>query len=139
MKKSLLKILVLCFFLFTALGANEYKSIDTIELKKDEHKKILVTYGKIAKLFKFRWTLYVNNGLVILRSYDRIVAQNMLYLRHKNRSFRVDLMPKGLGSIKVPYLLVKFIEFNYKTNKATFKMYLSDDTGVVTLEYLKEK
>ena len=53
-----------------------------ITIKKDEQKKILVKYDEITKLFKFRWTLYKNKGLVIHRSYDRVVAQNILYLEH---------------------------------------------------------
>jgi hypothetical protein len=123
-------------FTFDIAAANEYRDIVTIKLKKDEHKKILVKYDKNEKLFKFRWTLYVNGGLVVLRSYDRVVAQNVLKLNHKNQSFRVELKSRGVD-YRVPYLLVKFKEFNHETNEATFDMFLSDENMQVTLKYLQ--
>ena len=123
-------------FLFDFAQANEYRDIVTIKLKKDEHKKILVKYDKNEKLFKFRWTLYVNGGLVLLRSYDRVVAQNMLYLQHKNQSFRLELKPRGM-EYNVPYLLVKFKEFNHQTNEATFQLFLSDENMQISLKYLE--
>lgn len=135
--KIFFKTFLLISFLFCAIEANEYREIKIIKLKKDEHKKILVKYDKIQKLFKFRWTLYANGGLVILRSYDRIVAQNILYLRHKNQSFRLDLQPRGFSVSGVPYILVKFKEFDYETNEAIFEMFLSDDKLKVRLKYLE--
>ena len=109
----------------------------TISLKKDEQKKILVKYDDITKLFKFRWTLYKNGGLVIHRSYDRIVAQNILYLRHKNQSFRLELKPRGANFYNVSYTLVKFKEFNYETNEAIFELFLSDRSMDISLKHLK--
>ena len=108
-----------------------------ISLKKDEQKKILVKYGNIEKLFKFSWTLYKNGGLVVLRSYDKIVSQNVLYLRYKNSSFRFDLMPKGVISYRTPYMLVKFKEFNYETGEAQFELFISDKNMQIILEYLE--
>jgi hypothetical protein len=132
-----LSFLVLILISFSYLNANEYKETKIFKLKKDENKKILVKYDRIQKLFKFRWTLYVNDGLVVFRSYSRVVAQNILYLRHKNQSFRVELTPKGTSYYNVPYLLIKFKEYDYKTNEATFEMFLSDKKDRVKLEYLK--
>ncbi len=124
-------------FTFSYIHANEYKDIVTIKLKKDEHKKILVKYGTSEKLFKFRWTLYANGGLVVLRSYDKEVSQNVLYLRHKNQSFRLELKPKGADYYAVPYILVKFEEFDSKTNEAIFKLFLSDKNMQVNLKFLE--
>ena len=108
-----------------------------ISLKKDEQKKILVKYGKVEKLFKFRWTLYVNGGLVVFRSYDKIVAQNVLYLRYKNNCFRFDLMPKGTSSPYTPYILVKFKEFDFDTKEAHFELFISDKKMRILLENLE--
>lgn len=116
--------------------ANNFRDIRIISLKKDEQKKILVEYGSVKKLFKFRWTLYKNGGLVILRSYDRIVAQNILYLKYSNQSFRFYLKPKGADFYNVPYLLVKFKEFDFEKNKAVFGLYLSDRNAQVSLKDL---
>ena len=128
----------LFLMLFSSVGANEYRYTKTIKLKKDECKKILVKYEKQEKLFKFRWTLYVNGGLVILRSYDRIVAQNILYKRYKNQSFIVYLKPKGTGFNMLPYMLIKFVEFDYETGEATFMLNLSDENLQVSLEDLED-
>ena len=108
-------------------------------MKKDEHKEILVKYGKSQRLFKFRWTLYTNGGLVIFRSYDKIVAQNVLYLRHMNQSFRMELRTRGASNYKPPYLLVKFYEFDEKEQIAKFQVFLSDKNSEIRLEYLKNK
>ncbi len=117
--------------------ANDLREISEISLKKDEQKKILVKYDNKKKLFKFSWTLYKNGGLVIFRSYDAIVAQNILYLRHQNQSFRVELKPKGSDFYNVPYLLVKFKKFDEKTAKAKFEIFLSDDKFQITLQDLQ--
>ncbi|MDQ7045814.1 MAG: hypothetical protein Q9M32_07880 [Sulfurimonas sp.] len=139
MNKLLLQTFIVLALAYTHSFANEYKDIVNIELKKDEYKKILVKYGATQRLFKFRWTLFTNGGLVIFKSFDRIVSQNILYLRHKNQSFRVELMTRGANPYAVPYILVKFNEFDYETSKAKFQLFLSDPNSKVALEYLDDK
>ncbi|OHE08478.1 MAG: hypothetical protein A3J96_06605, partial [Sulfurimonas sp. RIFOXYC2_FULL_36_7] len=95
-------------------------------------------YADKEKLFKFRWTLYKNGGLVVFRSYDKIVAQNVLYLRHENQSFRVELKTKGADSYNVPYMLVRFKEFKQDTKEALFEILLFDDKKQILLEELKK-
>jgi hypothetical protein len=133
----LLHAIFLLSLSLSVVYADEFRDIRTISLKKDEQKKILVKYNEITKLFKFRWTLYKNEGLVIHRSYDRIVAQNILYLRRKNQSFRQELRPRGANFYTVPYVLVKFKEFKYETNEAVFEMFLSDKSMQISLKDLK--
>ena len=126
------------FFLLTCVAfANEYRDIKKISLQKDEQKKILVKYGSYERLFKFRWTLYTNGGLVIFRSYDRKVAQNILYLNGRNQSFKLELKARGADYYQVPYILVKFKNFNYETNQAEFELFLSDDKMQLELQELK--
>ena len=117
--------------------ANTYRDMVKFSLKKDEEKRVLVKYGKIQKLFQFRWTLFINDGLVILKSYDDIVSQNILYSNHKNQSFRIELLSRGANNYKTPYILVKFLEFDYEKNVAKFKLFLSDDEVRVRVKYLK--
>jgi len=137
--KSILQIFVAVLLCNAALFANDLQEVKKISLKKDEQKKILVKYDNKKRLFKFRWTLYVNEGLVVLRSYDKTVAQNILYLNHKNQSFRVELKTRGADFYNVPYILVKFKEFDFKKNIAKFVLYLSDDKEQVRLEIVKNK
>ena len=135
--KLLLQVIFLLSLSFSVVFGDEFRDVTTISLKKDEQKKILVKYGSVSKLFKFRWTLYKNEGLVIHRSYDRIVAQNILYLRHKNQSFRLELRPRGTDYYNVAYVLVKFKEFNYETNEAVFELFLPDRKMEVSLKHLE--
>jgi len=123
----------------SASFAYDYTEVQEIELKKDEQKEILVKYDDIERLFTFRWTLYVNDGLVVFRSYDRHVAQNVLYLNHKNQSFRVVLKPSGRDFYNPPYILVKFKEFDSKKNRAIFELYLFDKELDIELDYLKNR
>lgn len=117
--------------------ADQYKEMRKISLQKDQQKKILVKYENKIKLFTFRWTLYVNGGLVVLRSYDKQVAQNVLELNHKNQSFRVAVKPRGANNFNVPYILIKFKEFDYEKNEAIFELYNFNNNVQVTLEDLK--
>jgi len=132
-----IKILILVLFVSISVFANDFRDIKKISLKKDEQTKILVKYDSIEKLFKFRWTLYANGGLVIHRSYDKIVAQNILFLRHKNQSFRLELKPRGADFYNVPYVLIKFKKFDYEKNEANFELFLSDEKSQIDLQYLK--
>lgn len=137
--RSFLRLFAIFVFGFSFIFASDYREIEEIVLKKDEQKKILVKYADKEKLFKFRWTLYKNGGLVVFRSYDRIVAQHVLYLRHKNQSFRIELMPKGANYNNSAYLLVKFKEFKEESKEAVFEIFLFDSKGQVLLEDLKKQ
>src|SRR3989339_563071 len=95
MQKFYLHVITLLAFSYSFIFASDLVETKEILLKKDVQKKILVKYADKEKLFKFRWTLYKNGGLVVFRSYDKIVAQNVLYLRHENQSFRVELKTRG--------------------------------------------
>ncbi|MDD2789092.1 MAG: hypothetical protein PHU40_00325 [Sulfurimonas sp.] len=134
--KIVVQIFILLIFGISGVFANDFREVKEIALKKDEQTKILVKYGTIEKLFKFRWTLYANGGLVIHRSYDRKVAQNVLYLNHKNQSFRVELKGRGADGYNVPYVLVKFKEFKHETKEAIFELLLSDEKLQIELKYL---
>ncbi len=125
--------------LISVISANDFREIIKISLKKDEQKKFLVKYGAKERLFTFRWTLYINDGLVIFRSYDKRVAQNILYLNHKNQSFRVELKTPGADFYNVPYILLKFKKFDFTTEKASFDLMLSDEKMQIALEELKQK
>ncbi|EDZ62081.1 hypothetical protein SMGD1_0156 [Sulfurimonas gotlandica GD1] len=134
--KLFLQVFIILALSHGVVLGDEYRDVTTITLKKDEQKKILVKYGDITKLFKFSWTLYKNEGLVIHRSYDRKVAQNILYLREKNRFFRLELRPRGSGHFNAAYILVKFKEFKYETREAVFELFLFDKDMEVSVTHL---
>ena len=123
----------------SALFGNNFLYTKEISLKKDEQKKILVKYDDKERLFKFRWTLYINDGLVIHRSYDKIVSQNILYLNGKNQSFKVELTTRGGAYYELPYMLVKFKEFDAKKNNAVFQIFLYDKNNEIKWKFLQNK
>ncbi|SFV66890.1 FIG00469524: hypothetical protein [hydrothermal vent metagenome] len=131
------------FFTLTLFGsvifANDFREVFKISLKKDEQKKILVKYDNKEKLFEFRWTLYVNDGLVTLYKYDDFIAQNVLYLNHKNQSLRIKLRDDGQNYYNPPYFLLKFKDFDVKKQKAKFELYLYDNAMQMKLKFLKNK
>ncbi len=135
--KSFLQLLILLTFSFSFIFANEFKEIEEISLKKDELKEIFVKYDDKEKKLTFRWTLYKNGGLVVFRSYDTIVSQNVLYLRQQNKSFRQYLKPRGATYYNEPFVLVRFKEFDKEKNEAKLELMLSDGSGSIELKYSK--
>jgi hypothetical protein len=126
--------------LSATLFATDFREVFKISLKKDEPKKILVKYAyDIERLYKFRWTLYKNDGLVLFYSYDGVVYQNILYLNHKNQSFKTVLRLDSKHRYHPPYLLLKFKSFDFKTKEAKFELYLYDKESEVRLKLLKNK
>ncbi|MDF1876984.1 hypothetical protein JHD47_04045 [Sulfurimonas sp. SAG-AH-194-L11] len=125
--------------LFNTLNAIEFTDMYEISSKKDESTKFLVRYSNYEREFKFRWTLYVNEGLVLFHSYDTKLAQTILYLNTKNQSFKVSLKQKDSALYEAPYLLVKFKEFDFKENRAKFEIYLSDKKSQIKIEKIKKK
>ena len=134
-----LQFFIVLILFSSTIFADAFRDMQKISLKKDEQKKFLVKYDSYERLFKFRWTLYTNEGLIVFRSYDKIVGQNILSLGHKSSSFRVELKARGADYYNVPYMLVKFKEFNYETNEAEFELLLSDKKMQVEIEELKNR
>ena len=136
--KYIVKVLFLIVLSVGVGVADEFKSVTTLKLKKDEYKTYMVRYDRFEKPFYFRWTLYVNGGLVVQRSYDRFPAQNILKLGYRNNSFKLYLKPKD-SKLKVPYIMVKFVEFDSTNELAIFKLFISDEKEEVQIEELKAK
>ncbi len=132
------RVLITLLLLFSVSSALDVKDRRLVSLKKDEQTRILVKYAQYKRLFTFRWTLYKNEGLVVFRSYDKKVAQNILYLNHINQSFKLLIKAKGADFYNVPYFLVKFKEFNVKKHEAVFEIFLSDSRDQIRLKYLKK-
>lgn len=126
-------------FFGVTLCALEYRSKETIVLKKDKTAKFLVKYVKFEKIFQFNWTLYKNDGLVLKRSYDRFVAQNVLYLNHTNQSIRVELKPQSTQRRLLPYIILKFVKFDANTQEASFELFLFDKKEQIELKSLTKE
>ncbi len=118
------------------LYGGELTPIKSISLHKDQTEHLIVKSELLQKHLLFRWTLFRDNALVILRSYDTIVAQHTLYLKQSNRSFRVTLFGARKAHEVAPYLVITFKRFDYQSKQAFFDIYLSDDNERVRLEFI---
>ena len=132
----MLSKLLLPLLLCGALFANELIKVKEWHLKKDETKKILVKYASSEKLLTFRWTLYKNDALVVFSSYDQMVSQHLLYLNHPNQSLRVELTSRGAHDFVVPYMLIKFDDFDFARHEAKISLWLYDKRHEIYLKYL---
>ncbi len=138
--QAFLRFFLLLVLLKGALFGSDFKEMFKISLKKDEPKKILVKYNyDTERLYTFRWTLYKNDGLVLFYSYDGVVYQNILYLNHKNQSFRTILRHDSKVHYHPPYFLLKFKDFDFEKKEAKFELYLYDKLNEVRLKLLKNK
>ena len=137
--KKIFSFLLLFSFLNATLYAVEYRIKETIVLKKDKTEKFLVKYAKFEKIFQFNWTLYKNDGLVVKRSYDRFVAQDVLYLNHTNQSVRVELKPRSVAFRMLPYIILKFVKFDANTQEATFELFLYDKKEQIEFKSLTKE
>jgi len=131
-------------FLIVTLGAVSlygaaWRENKLFTLKKDEEAKVLVKGGGQERLFNFRWTLYTDKVLVVHASFDRIVAQHMLYDRNTNRSFRQKLLPAAKSERDVPSLLVVFKKFDEASKTAQFDLLVFDKEKRVILDYLMKE
>lgn len=98
--------------------------IEEIELSKDELKIINLSVNNIQKTLSFRWTLYKDRGLVMHIKYDDLPHQVVLYKNNLN-SYKVVLEKIAKNDVNDnPNIILYFIDFNLKTNKAKFRYYL---------------
>jgi len=137
--RYIIHILLGVLLFSNGLYALDIDDMKKIKLKKDETQAIYVKYDVYTRLVKFRWTLYKNEGLIVFHSYDKRVAQTILYLNTVNQSFKIFLKAKGADAYEVPYLLVMFKKFDFKEHKAEFEVYISDKNNQIELEYIDNK
>lgn len=127
-------------------GAIRWNYKDEVVLAKDQLAKYdVVIDSKIYKL-EFRWTLYVNRGLVMLYKYGKDTTkknafcyQNILYKDHKLNSFKIELKNRVPNAYLEPYALVVFKNFDDETKKATFDVLMKDDQRPLQAERVLPK
>jgi len=139
MMRLLLRLLILLTLLRALSAAIEFRDLYEVALQKDDQIEIVVKYAHYTRVFRMRWTLYVNEGLVLFHSYDKQVFQKILYRNIKNQTFKVFLKAKGADFYEVPYLLVKFEKFDFEKNRAEFKIFLMDTKNQIEIQYPKKK
>lgn len=111
MKKRFLLFLLLTI----SIDARYWDSEFDQTLKKDEVAQFTIFDPAREKTFSFRWTLFINNGLIVLANYDGFPYQFILYKDYHRRSFKIPLYKRD------SYLMVEFSDFDLEKREATFK------------------
>jgi len=91
---------------------------DTIYLKKDYPAIYKIFYNNKTYILKFRWTLYKNDGLVMLYNYEGHPLQNMLYKNYQLNGYKVYITKHDEPDD--PYLMLYLRDF--KDNIAKFEI-----------------
>jgi hypothetical protein len=136
---ALLRLFFILSLCLHVSQATEWKNIKSVSLKKDQTYRVLIKSENSVRLLEFRWTLYINDILTVLENFDDLVTQRSLKLNHTNQSFRIDLLARTATKIIIPYLLIKFTEYDYKKNESKFDIFLKDSEEEIKLEYLKSE
>jgi len=96
-------------------GGRYWDSQYDVTLKKDEVSTYQIFDPVRVKNLTFRWTLYINKGLVIVLNFDGYPYQFLLYKDYNRSSFRIPLKKKR------SFVMVEFYEFDLKKREAKFR------------------
>jgi hypothetical protein len=104
-----------------------------VKLKKDETIYFDVYYLNRVYPLKLRWTLFVNDILTLLYTYDKFPRQITLYKTPPLNAFKIPIakIPENY-----PYFYIVFKDFNGKI--ATFDVYLKN-AKEVKVDYKGQK
>ena len=140
---KLFLVLFTCFsFVFAADGedsAINWNYRNQVELKKDELARYTLAIDDKIYNLDFRWTLFVNEGLVMLYKFNKFPYQNILYKDYKLKSFKIKLKNRAENAFYEPYALIVFEDFDTKTKKAKFTVLLMDDKSSIRAERVLPK
>lgn len=136
-------LLATLFLNISNLRAFDYS--DEFTLKKDQIAKVLIIKKEYKKRSEksgeliFRWTLYKNDSLVLLVSYEGFPTQHILKKLHQRDSIRVDLIGDYVRFDQKVYLILKFSDFQKDKKTANFTVMISDAKKRVEVEFMHPK
>jgi hypothetical protein len=107
---------------------------DTIYLKKDYVATYKIFYGR-DYILKFRWTLYKNEGLVMLYNYEGHPFQNILYKNNQLNGCRIYIRKND--EVNDPYLMFYFRDI--KDDIAEFQILIYNPQKDIRIELDKEE
>ncbi len=140
MNRAVTAIMLFCSLLF---GADEealsWNFKDEVELKKDQTARYQIAIDNKLYTLDFRWTLFINDGLVMLYKLEKFPYQNILYKDHKLNSFKIVLKNRAENALYKPYALIVFKDFDAKTKKAKLSVFIKDDKRSVQAERVLPK
>ncbi len=139
------KILFVCLLSLPLFAQIKWDSEYIFRLKKDEIGRIIfiekgTEHEDFRYEFKFRWTLYDGQKVVLLSHYRKIPRQHVLYFKFRLDSFIQNLLhDKSKNSQKRTYLLLQMDEFDKKKNEILFLIFIKDKDKRFDIKYIKPK
>lgn len=127
------KALALYSFLTLALWAmpeGYFAKEERLSLAKDEY----AVYEALGKPLYFRWTLYINKGLVMHYGFDGFPYQNVLYDDYKRNAYKIRLKQRLDDHGEPPYIMVVFTGMQKGNKKADFTVYVYDPLGTLNVK-----
>jgi len=115
------KIFLFFPFLLFAIPFDYWWIDDNIYLKKDYLVTYNIEYNNKTYNFKFRWTLYKNDGIVVIYNYQGHRYQNILYKNIQLNGFK-KFIEFG-DTPNSPYFIVYFRDFKDNIAKFEFLVY----------------
>ena len=112
---------------------------DFVELKKDQIAKYSLVIDNKSFEFQFRWTLYVNEALTMLYHYEGFNKQNVLYAAYRLDGFKIDLKERATNAIYRPYIYISFKNYDKKTKKALFHVFIKDEKRSILVDRILPK
>jgi hypothetical protein len=129
----LIALFLVVTFAFSALPEGYWSKQKKVLLAKDE----FAIYKIGESLFYFRWTLWVNHGLVMHYHYDGHPIQNILYKEYKRNAFKLKLHETTKIRYEQPYVRLEFKGMEQNDSRAQFALYLYDPTTTLNLKEVK--
>ena len=140
------KLFLFSFFLFSSFAfsapqpdMSSWSKYDVVTLKRNQSAQFHLVIDGIDKFLTFRWTLYVNDGLVMLYDYEKFKYQNVLYLDYSLDGFRINLKNRAEDAFDYPYVLIVFSEFDKKKQEVMFTVLFKDDKRTILVERIAPK
>jgi len=127
MNKAWLLWLFLIFQTAHAVPEGYYAKEERFSLKKDQ----FAIYEVDGKPLYFRWTLFINRGIVMHYAYDGFPYQNVLYKDYKQDTFKIRLKQRPDDHMEAPYLMVVFEGMQKGNEAADFAVYVFDPLGSI--------
>lgn len=127
------KLLLKLLFLFSFLYSKGFIYEKEISLKKDQEFRLSIETFNISKNLIFKWTLFKNDGIVILLKYDHFPYQFILYKNYNLNAFKLNLDGlQGSNSSNELKIYFKDITEPYIDSKAlaSFKFYINGNVSV---------
>ncbi len=136
-----MRLIMLMIFALTLEAKGIIHSFELgLDLRKDEILRADITSSKdsqgyATKDFSMRWTLYRNEGLVVLVTYDKFRYQFILYRDYRLNSWQLNTLDtQGVNRAKnQPYIRIYFEDiqdpFDDEKTIARLKIYGYGDVG----------